>query len=106
MASLAHISAIDVSRIFAGSNSAVMTGNTTAQHLSMINGHHGNPGGAVVAGFTYIRGVYVGDTLAGSDRAIMAARTSTQYLSVIHPGGRHPIKGVVAGITNWGRCNM
>lgn len=106
MASLTHISAIDVSRIFAGSNCTVVAGNTTAQYLTMINGQHRNPGNAVVAGFTHIRGINVSSTLACGDRTIMTAHTSPQDLRMIHPGGRHPVKGVVAGITNRGRRNM
>ena len=88
MASVAHISAIDVRGTLTTGVGTVVTIDTVIHKIGMVDSRR-CPLRSGMTHITLIRGLDMGGALACGNGAIMTTRTNTQYFIVVHVGRCH-----------------
>lgn len=110
VAELALVTAIDVRCALSRNDDIVMTADTGAVDLGMIDAvrRHRSPGGRelVMTGITLGAGAYMGFGATAGGDAVMTDNTVAEETAVIDDGDIEPAAGVMAGITLQGGLHM
>jgi hypothetical protein len=109
MTDIAIIRGCNVGGALATSSCAIVTADTSTDHLRVVNRRRCNrcPGSRefLMAGIAQIRGINVRGTLTCRIRAVMTIDTVIHKAAVINDG-RCPVRGDMTGIALLGRLKM